>query len=72
MRWGRWVDEVDEATWKGVGRDDPPHPPHSTPLLPRPAGYLTDLNSIKISTEAEIGDIKKVLLRVGSILMSFP
>lgn len=26
-----------------------------------PKGYLTDLNSIKISTEAEIGDIKKVL-----------
>ena len=37
-----------------------------------PKGYLTDLNSIKISTEAEIGDIKKARLLLKSVTSTNP
>jgi pre-mRNA-processing factor 6 len=36
------------------------------------AGYLTDLDSIKINTEAEIGDIKKARLLLKSVTESNP
>jgi pre-mRNA-processing factor 6 len=47
--------------------------PHAalTPPLP-PARYLTDLNSIKVSTEAEIGDIKKARLLLKSVTSTNP
>ena len=34
--------------------------------------YLTDLNSIKVSTEAEIGDIKKARLLLKSVTSTNP
>lgn len=37
-----------------------------------PKGYLTDLNSIKISTEAEVGDIKKARLLLKSVTSTNP
>jgi len=37
-----------------------------------PKGYLTDLNSIKVSTEAEIGDIKKARLLLKSVTSTNP
>jgi pre-mRNA-processing factor 6 len=37
-----------------------------------PKGYLTDLNSIKVSTEAEIGDIKKARLLLKSVTQTNP
>ena len=37
-----------------------------------PKGYLTDLNSIKVSTEAEIGDIKKARLLLKSVTTTNP
>lgn len=35
-----------------------------------PKGYLTGLNSMKISSEAEIGDIKKARVLLGSVTVS--
>ena len=37
-----------------------------------PKGYLTDLNSIKISSDAEIGDIKKARLLLKSVTSTNP
>eukprot|EP00616_Rhizochromulina_sp_CCMP1243_P000449 CAMPEP_0118989306 /NCGR_PEP_ID=MMETSP1173-20130426/47770_1 /TAXON_ID=1034831 /ORGANISM="Rhizochromulina marina cf, Strain CCMP1243" /LENGTH=993 /DNA_ID=CAMNT_0006940291 /DNA_START=51 /DNA_END=3035 /DNA_ORIENTATION=- len=37
-----------------------------------PKGYLTDLNSIKISSEAEVGDIKKARLLLKSVTTTNP
>lgn len=37
-----------------------------------PKGYLTDLNSIKVNTEAEIGDIKKARLLLKSVTTTNP
>ena len=37
-----------------------------------PKGYLTDLNSIKVSTEAEIGDIKKARALLESVTTTNP
>mmetsp|Transcript_38634 Transcript_38634/g.114846 ORF Transcript_38634/g.114846 Transcript_38634/m.114846 type:complete len:937 (+) Transcript_38634:36-2846(+) len=37
-----------------------------------PKGYLTDLNSVKVSTEAEIGDIKKARLLLKSVTQTNP
>jgi pre-mRNA-processing factor 6 len=37
-----------------------------------PKGYLTDLKSMKISTDAEIGDIKKARLLLKSVIQSNP
>jgi len=37
-----------------------------------PKGYLTDLKSMKISTDAEIGDIKKARLLLKSVISSNP
>jgi len=37
-----------------------------------PKGYLTDLNSIKVSSEAEVSDIKKARLLLNSVIQSNP
>jgi pre-mRNA-processing factor 6 len=37
-----------------------------------PKGYLTDLNSLKITSEAEIGDIKKARTLLGSVTATNP
>jgi pre-mRNA-processing factor 6 len=37
-----------------------------------PKGYLTDLNSLKINSEAEIGDIKKARLLLKSVITTNP
>lgn len=37
-----------------------------------PKGYLTDLSSIKISSEAEIGDIKKARMLYKSVINTNP
>lgn len=37
-----------------------------------PKGYLTDLNSLKITSSAEIGDIKKARLLLKSVTMTNP
>lgn len=37
-----------------------------------PKGYLTDLNSLKITSDAEIGDIKKARLLLRSVTMTNP
>ena len=37
-----------------------------------PKGYLTDLSSIKISSEAEISDIKKARLLLQSVISTNP
>jgi pre-mRNA-processing factor 6 len=37
-----------------------------------PKGYLTDLNSVAVSTEAEIGDIKKARLLLKSVTQTNP
>ena len=37
-----------------------------------PKGYLTDLSSIKISSEAEISDIKKARLLLKSVISTNP
>lgn len=37
-----------------------------------PKGYLTDLNSIKITSDAEIGDIKKARLLLKSVTLTNP
>lgn len=35
-------------------------------------GYLTDLNSMKVSSDAEIGDIKKARLLLKSVINTNP
>ena len=37
-----------------------------------PKGYLTDLKSLKISSEAEISDIKKARLLLKSVISTNP
>ena len=37
-----------------------------------PKGYLTDLNSIKVASEAEIGDIKKARTLLKSVIGTNP
>ncbi|CAI5735613.1 unnamed protein product [Peronospora destructor] len=37
-----------------------------------PKGYLTDLNSLKLTSDAEIGDIKKARLLLRSVTMTNP
>ncbi|TMW64501.1 hypothetical protein Poli38472_011381 [Pythium oligandrum] len=37
-----------------------------------PKGYLTDLNSLKVTSDAEIGDIKKARLLLRSVTMTNP
>ena len=37
-----------------------------------PQGYLTDLNSMKVSSDAEIGDIKKARLLLKSVISTNP
>jgi pre-mRNA-processing factor 6 len=37
-----------------------------------PKGYLTDLSSVKISSEAEIGDIKKARMLYKSVISTNP
>lgn len=37
-----------------------------------PRGYLTDLNSLKITSDAEIGDIKKARTLLGSVISTNP
>jgi pre-mRNA-processing factor 6 len=37
-----------------------------------PKGYLTDLNSLKLTSDAEIGDIKKARLLLKSVTMTNP
>jgi pre-mRNA-processing factor 6 len=37
-----------------------------------PRGYLTDLNSLKVNSSAEIGDIKKARALLGSVTMTNP
>jgi len=37
-----------------------------------PKGYLTDLNSIKVNTESEVGDIKKARLLLKSVTTTNP
>jgi pre-mRNA-processing factor 6 len=37
-----------------------------------PKGYLTDLNSLKVNSEAEIGDIKKAQLLLKSVVTTNP
>jgi len=37
-----------------------------------PKGYLTDLNSLKISSEAEVSDIKKARLLLNSVITTNP
>lgn len=37
-----------------------------------PKGYLTDLNSVKLSSDAEIGDIKKARLLLRSVTLTNP
>ncbi|EEY56427.1 pre-mRNA-processing factor, putative [Phytophthora infestans T30-4] len=37
-----------------------------------PKGYLTDLNSVKLTSDAEIGDIKKARLLLRSVTMTNP
>lgn len=37
-----------------------------------PKGYLTDLNSVKVSSEAEVGDVKKARLLLKSVTQTNP
>ena len=37
-----------------------------------PRGYLTDLNSLKITSDAEIGDIKKARTLLNSVTITNP
>jgi len=37
-----------------------------------PKGYLTDLNSVVIKSDAEIGDIKKARLLLNSVISTNP
>ena len=37
-----------------------------------PQGYLTDLNSIKVNTASEVGDIKKARLLLKSVTTTNP
>jgi hypothetical protein len=57
---------------------DPSHDPNPVPSAARPPqvvdpkGYLTDLNSIKVASEAEIGDIKKARTLLKSVIGTNP
>jgi len=56
-------------------RDPKPNPVPSHARRPQvvdPKGYLTDLNSIKVASEAEIGDIKKARTLLKSVIGTNP